>query len=352
MRDDGGCGFFRCIQPAKYLQYMGLALTEVVLSAPTTNQLLSADLVVMQEMGTPNSLKMAKLLTEKNIPFIVDIDDYLHHVSPHNIGGYPAWNPSTLFLHRAMELLQRAWGATVSTAQLAREYFPYNQAIFILPNYLDKDRWDVPVAKRQDGKIRIGWCGGNAHADDLKMISKVLERIIREHKKKVVFETMGMMPAELKSVFPMQHTSTEACQSCGYEGELHHFPGESLENYSMVLASKGWDIAVAPVINNAFGNCKSNLKIMEYAALGLPIVASNVVPYREALHSGAGVFLAENYEEWYTYLTQLIEKSTLREKLAKQNKAWIEQYWIQDNAQKAFAVYSEIIGRAQKLFPK
>ena len=344
-RDDGGCGFYRCQQPAAFLTRSGLANAISMLKNPTEEQLLGADLVVMQEMGTIEASNIVKFLEKNRIPFMVEFDDFVHHISPHNEGGYIAWNPSTLFVHRAMEVTKRAAGVTVSTNQLAREYFPYNPYIYVMPNYLDKDKWEVPIVKRQDEKIRIGWCGGNAHRDDLAMVSKVIERLVKEYDGKVVFETMGMTRHELSGAFPMPPTPAEGCPSCGFEGTLHHFPAEAYENFPMVLGSRGWDIAIAPVIDNAFGNCKSDLKVKEYSALGYPVVASDVRPYRDAKRAGAPVLLAETYDEWYTALKSLIDDPVKRQEMSRQAKEWSEQNWIQDRILEHFEAYTDTIRR-------
>lgn len=351
MRDDGGCGFYRCLQPAKFLKRMGLAETETVMRNATEKQILEADLVVLQDTGGVNGSSQAQFMLKNNIPYIVEFDDFVHHVSPHNLAGYPAWNPSTLYIYRAMETTKSAMGMTVSTPQIAREYFPYNQSIYVVPNYLDKERWDNQISKRNDGKIRIGWMGGNAHADDLKMISNVLHKLVREYKGKVIFETIGMTRHELANVFPFQEF-TASCPHCGYEGELHHFPGESLDDYPLVLAGKGWDIAVAPVINNSFGNCKSDIKIKEYAACGLPIVASPIVPYKEAAASNAQIVFAETFDEWYNALKGLIQDSERRDEMTKKNRQWVKDYWIQDNAQKVFEVYEQVLKKAALVLGK
>ncbi len=346
-RDDGGCGFFRCIQPTIFLNRAGLANAVDVFRSPSHEQLLAADLVIMQDTGTVESSNIINFMMENKIPFMTEYDDFIQHISPRNIYGYPAWNPSTLFIHRSMEATKKAFGVTVSTPQLAREYFPYNSNIYVIPNYLDKDRWDLPIVKRSDGKIRIGWCGGNAHADDLRMVSKVLDKIVKEYNGKVIFETMGMTRQELAGVFPMK-VQGEVCSSCGYEGELHHYPGEALDQYPTVLASKGWDIAIAPVINNAFGNCKSDLKIKEYSAMGIPVVASPVVPYKEAARNHAQILFAETFEEWYNCLKELIDNQAKRDEMARANKEWISQYWIQDNIWKTFQVYQQVISKSQR----
>lgn len=341
-RDDGGCGYFRCFQPGDFLNRAGLAKVEAVLMQASSEQMLNADLVILQNTGSPEGTAQVNFMVKNKIPFMVEYDDFVHHVSPHNLGGYTAWNPGTLFLYRSMEAARQAVALSLSTNQLAREYFPYNQNAYIIPNFLDKDKWDQPTVKKADGKIRIGWCGGNAHADDLKMISKVLDKIIKEYKGKVIFETMGMTKQELAGVFPME-IFNELCPSCGYEGEIHHHPGEQLSAYPTVLASKGWDIAVAPVINNSFGNCKSDLKVKEYSALGIPTVASDVIPYREAFESGAPIYLATTFDDWYRLIKMLIDSHEMRQNMSREAKEWSEKNWIQDNIENIFNVYKEVI---------
>lgn len=351
-RDDGGCGYFRCIQPARFLTRAGLADAKSFLqSAVSHEDLMQADLVVMQYMGDMPASNIAKFCLENNIPYMTEFDDFIQHVSPHNGGGYNAWNPSTLHVHRSMEMTRRAFGVTVSTPQLAKEYFPYNPMIYVVPNYLDKELWDHPISRRGDGKIRIGWMGGNAHADDLAMVAGVLNKIVKEFKGKVIFETIGMTKHELAGVFPLSDFP-DRCPSCGYEGEIHHWPGDSLQNYPMILASKGWDIAIAPVIGNAFGQSKSDLKIKEYAAAGLPVIASPIAPYKAAAASNAQVLFADTFEEWYDNLKDLILHPEKRDEMTRANKAWSEGNWIQDNIGKVFEVYAQQIERARMIFPK
>ncbi len=348
-RDDGGCGFFRCEQPANFIKRMGLAKTEVVYKEATPEQFMWADLVVFQEMGTARASNMANFCTEKRIPYICEFDDFVQHVSPNNKGGYHAWNPETLFIHRAMTMARGALALTVSTHQLAREYFPYNPNIFVVPNYLDQEKWSVPIAKKKDGKLRIGWMGGNAHRDDLLMISKVIEKIVKEGKGKVLFETMGMTNAEIAGAIPLKENH-QRCEDCGYEGEFHAHPGESLDHYPMILGAKGWDIALAPVVDNSFGNAKSDLKIKEYAAVGFPIVASPVVPYREAAKNNAQILFAETFEEWYNSIKELIKSPAKRDQISRHNKEWVSQYWIQDNANKTFEVYRQVLELAKAVY--
>jgi glycosyltransferase involved in cell wall biosynthesis len=160
-----------------------------------------------------------------------------------------------------------------------------------------------------------------------------------------------MTEQDLDRVFKL-NTSREQCPSCGFEGEIHHFPGAPLNEYPQVIASRGWNIALAPVINNGFGNCKSDIKIKEYSAAGIPIVASRVVPYKEASKLGADIVFADTYEEWYSAIKDLVKKPKLRDEIVSHNREWMSKNWIQDNAQLIFAVYAQIIAKAESVLGK
>jgi len=314
-------------------------ITDVQTTTP--EHVMMADLVVIQSPGSPELMEAMNFARHHKKPVIVEIDDFVHSVSPNN-PGYAAWNPATLFLHRFVTGFIKANACTVSTPQLAREYFPLNNKIFVLPNYLDKNKWDLSQTKTNDGIIRIGWAGGNAHTDDLKMIAPVIERIAKEYKNKVKFETMGLTHKELKDTFKLAQFA-DICPNCDYQGEYRGFMGESLDNYPQMLASHGWDIAIAPVVDTAFNNAKSDLKLKEYSAVGFPIVASKVTPYEEAKESGCDVLLAKDHNDWYNSIKTLIENAEKRREMATNNKEWVSKYWIDDNITKYQEIYLDVI---------
>jgi len=349
IRDKGGCGYYRCLQPAAFLRTRGLMNTITDFKDTTREHILQSDIVIFQESGSIASVEAMNFAQENNKPVVIENDDYLFGVSPNNIGGYGAWNPGKLFIHRFTQQMVKADALILSTPQLGREYFPYNSNIYILPNFLNEDKWINPLIKKKDGYLRIGWAGGNAHFDDLKMITKVIEKIVLENKDKVKFETMGMLKKELKGVFSNLEEFSEVCPKCEYQGDSVTWTGENLDNYPLVLASHGWDIALAPVINNSFGNCKSDIKLKEYAATGYPIVASDVAPYREAKEDGCDVLLSRNFEEWYNNIKLLIDNPDRRKEMIENNKKWMSKKWIGENIVLYSEAFKQIIeGRKNK----
>ena len=80
----------------------------------------------------------------------------------------------------------------------------------------------------------------------------------------------------------------------------------------------GWDIGLAPLADTAFNRCKSAIKTLDYAALGLAVVASDVAAYRGSLADGPGGMLAANRPDaWFAALSRLVRDAELRRGLAR-----------------------------------
>ena len=287
IRDKGGCGYYRCLQPAMYLRRYNLMNTITDFKKATKEHIDQADIVVFQEIGSTSSLEAFRYAKKTGKAVVVEVDDLLNMVSPNNKAGYGAWNPSTLYLERAVHKMRGAHAMTVSTPQLARDYGPYNKNIYVLPNYLSEQQWDQRSIKKSDGLIRIGWVGGNSHLDDLKMMVPVIKKLISEYGNKIRFELMGMLEKELDGAFSELDKFDHECPKCEYKGQIKFHPGQPLEQYTTVLATHGWDIGIAPIVNTAFNCAKSDLKLKEYAAMGFATVASKVTPYIEAEQNGS-----------------------------------------------------------------
>jgi glycosyltransferase involved in cell wall biosynthesis len=83
-----------------------------------------------------------------------------------------------------------------------------------------------------------------------------------------------------------------------------------------------WDVAIAPLEDNAFTRCKSDLKYLDYAALGIPGVFSDVRPYRKTVrHRETGLLAANESNAWADALEEVVSDAALRARLAEAAKA-------------------------------
>jgi len=63
-----------------------------------------------------------------------------------------------------------------------------------------------------------------------------------------------------------------------YVHEYHG--GVALSSYPAKLASLNLDLALAPLEQHIFNDCKSNLRLLEYGACGYPVICTETEAYR------------------------------------------------------------------------
>jgi len=104
----------------------------------------------------------------------------------------------------------------------------------------------------------VGWGGGSSHRGDLELIADVVRDLADE----VEWVFFGMCPEKLRP----------------YVHEFHN--GVPIGQYPAALAALDLDLALAPLEDNLFNACKSNLRLLEYGACGFPVICSDIVCYR------------------------------------------------------------------------
>ncbi len=160
---------------------------------------------------------------------------------------------------RLREALSQCHRLLVPTEPLAELYRQFVEDVRVVPNLLEQNRWGQLTPQRQRGaKPRVGWVGAQQHSGDLAILAPVMEALAGE----VHWVMMGLCPRALR------HYVTEFHQPVAYR----HYPEK--------LASLNLDLALAPLEINAFNECKSDLRILEYGALGWPVIATDIAPYR------------------------------------------------------------------------
>ena len=104
------------------------------------------------------------------------------------------------------------------------------------------------------------------------------------------------------------------------------------------------DIVISPLIDNYFNSCKSQIKFLEYGALGIPGVFSNLAPYSSVITNEVNGFLASNSDEWESYLQCLIDDPQLRKAIVSNAQEIIKEKWLlSKNAKEQFSIYNEFI---------
>lgn len=154
--------------------------------------------------------------------------------------------------------------------------------------------------------IVIGWHAANEHALDVEALGlrEVLLDLLARH-------------ADLRVV------------TIGIDLALEHERyrrEEFLPIAELTQRLADFDIGLVPLADTPFNRARSNVKAREYAAAGVPWLASPVGPY-DALGREEGGVLVED-GDWHGALDELIRSRRERRKLAKQAKGWAERETI------------------------
>ena len=87
------------------------------------------------------------------------------------------------------------------------------------------------------------------------------------------------------------------------------------------------DIGIAWLPDHPWSLGKCGLKVLQYMAAGLPVVANAVGIHRELVEHGVTGFLANDPQEWRAAVTALVESPALRRCMGAAARARVERDW-------------------------
>lgn len=276
-----------------------------------------------QRSATENHFKLfahfkQTIQKKVNIPLIYEIDDMLIDIPSYNYAS-EYYSKNEDWVKKCMSICD---GMVVSTSVLKERYSEYCKNITIVPNHLPKFIWgDVYPAHEyyEEGtKIKILWSGSQNHFSHTQLtpgstggdFGRELLNFIRKTTDKYDWYFVGAIPQELNDIKP----------------KLCHVPWKYIFEYPKCVKDIEPDIAIAPLIDNSFNACKSNIKMLEFTAMGAAGVYSDVEPYSHA------AVKAKDDEEMIASVEALANSVDLRKRIWKRDYAAIGgQLWWEEN---------------------
>jgi glycosyltransferase involved in cell wall biosynthesis len=284
----GGSAYYRFLLPAAHLKKLG---HDVQAKYEMEESDTDADIIFIQRTSNEQIYKNCVFMQNKGCVIVYDIDDDLFNLDKENF-MHDYFADDTI-RNNYEQFLRIADLVTVSTEPLKELYSAYNKNISIVPNYLDFinfDKWflEKPV-REEDGITTIGWAGSPSHKVDIDVIEDALINVLNKYPD-VRLKGLGW-------------NFTENVKWDSLRNRIK-FIGYNLPD-KFAVEMKDFDIAIAPLADTKFNRSKSNLKYLEYSALGIPAVASDVEPYKIIQHGITGL-LADSPGQFEHYLETLI----------------------------------------------
>jgi hypothetical protein len=290
---DDPSAFYRLLEPARVIG------TEVVERLPHVG---SADTVILNRPLDPGIAEQVRLWREEGRTVIVDMDDDFDAVVPeHRIHGLY----TTEHLHAACKA---ASVVTCSTPALVERY-GYGHGV-LLRNKIPESYLSVTrrsrVPENNVSGTWVGWYGSlGSHPNDPMVVGAAVGAALRtDPDAEFVFAGPPKDGPRLAELFDVPQVR-----------ELGYF---SMSGLIQIISE--FDIGIVPLESSPFNDAKSWLKGLEFAAVGVPVVASPTPEYVRMAEQGGCITSTPKY--WRDWLADLIRRPEWRAEQAARGKAW------------------------------
>ena len=255
------------------------------------HQLRDFDYVFVQKPILPPPLFNMELRIARETRMIFDFDDAIFLKKPGGAFLTNLWAPS----QRIALICQSAHKVIVGNHYLADFVRKTKVEPIVLPMAIDTEAFAASskVVKHTKKIPLIGWVGSPSTQSDLK---HVIPSLIDLHSKTpFVVRAIGATPFSIPVRFPIEWKSW------------------SLKTEIQDIAQL--DYGLAPLEDTPRNRGKCGLKILQYWAAGIPVIASPVGVYKEMIHDWENGMLASTAAEWTEKLLAMIKNPNLRHKI-------------------------------------
>lgn len=237
-------------------------------------------------------------------PYGVEFDDAIY-LSDGRAEKYP-------------ELVQGSSFVIAGNAVLAGWAEAYQPNTHVVPTCVTVSNYNPKTDYALSGCASLGWVGLPVNFGSLEAISPVVDNLPGANAKLSVVS--GRCPNFLNpEAFTPWSEATEA---------------ECIGQF---------DVGLMPLPATPFAEGKCGLKILQYMAAGIPVVASAIGVNRTIIEHGVNGLLIERNEDWGPTLSRVINDESLRAKLGRAGRKTVEaKYSTEVWGPKLVALYRQL----------
>jgi glycosyltransferase involved in cell wall biosynthesis len=175
----------------------------------------------------------------------------------------------------------------------------------IIPTCVDPDRYPLADHVRQDTGVQMVWVGSSSTLQGMNLIGPLLEAIGQR-----------WLGVSLKLI-------------CDRFFHLRHLPvipcvWDAKTEAREIAAA---DIGISWIPDDDWSRGKCGLKVLQYMAAGLPVVANSVGVHAEMIVPGETGFLADTPEQWQAAIARLGHDRELRLRMGRAGRRRLENHY-------------------------
>jgi hypothetical protein len=259
----------------------------IALSIGGESEVPPCDVCIVQRTVLPDRAAVDALvgrLGRQGAALVTDVDDAFATIGPdHPQAGF--YRPLNDALERAMAAAAETWFSTPALADL---YAGIGGSAVVIANGLDPRLWRdwrrAPHEPFADRRLRLLYMGTHTHAADFARLRPALERLAEERPDSFALTLIGV---ETGTAPARWLTSLSA-------------PSDAVSYPRFVRWLRGqgpFDAGLAPLAPSAFNAAKSDVKLLDYAALGLLPVVEDAPAYRADPRFADAALFARDWRE-------------------------------------------------------
>lgn len=264
-----------------------VGLLTILRVAQTVLVARSYDVLIVQKVILPRTL--AAILGRVAGKVVYDFDDAIQTLLGWKRRMFP-------------NILRTASLVVVENDQNMRAAAKYCPQVVKIVGPIDTQLYHPAPIRDSDGPLVIGWIGSPDTAEYLRAVHDVLRDLARTHA--LVFRTIGSGPQKIQGV------------------QVETFEW-SLEDEVELLQS--FDIGIGPLPDNEWTRGKAGYKLLQYMAVGIPVVASPIGEHGKIVVHGSTGYHATSAAEWRQSLASLMENADLRTMMGHAGRIRAEQ---------------------------
>jgi glycosyltransferase involved in cell wall biosynthesis len=208
-------------------------------------------------------------------------------------------------MRRFAATVQAADAVVAGNGFLAQEAARWGEVgrVHVIPTCVDPARYPASREQRPASTFQLVWVGSSSTLQGLEVIAPMLNELgerIPELRLKLICDRF--LALRLLPVLPCPWSeATEAAE---------------------IAAA---DIGISWVPDDLWSRGKCGLKVLQYMAAGLPVVANPVSVHPEIIRHGESGFLASTPSEWQEAISQLVRDPELRRRMGLAGRRRLEE---------------------------
>jgi glycosyltransferase involved in cell wall biosynthesis len=208
----------------------------------------------------------------------------------------------------------------------ADEARPVNPRITVLCEPIDLARYRELPAKPVTGELVIGWIGSPSTTSFLHFAREPLQALSQKYPN-LVLRVVGA-------------------------GDSLDMPGVRVDKRTWSKATevadlRSFDIGIMPLNTDPFYRAHLGHKMIQYMAVGIPVVASHTDINATVVEDGVNGYLVKDDTEWVARLSELLDDASKRDRLGSAGRALVEQrFALEKQADQLAAVLRSVAERS------